>query len=41
MLDHWNPEDLQNSGYSILPIDFMDERMTVRWTDEWFGINKK
>lgn len=41
MLDHWNPEDLQNSGYSILPIEFTSERMTVRWQDEWFGINQK
>lgn len=38
MLDHWKSEDLQNSGYSILPIEFTGERMTVRWTDEWNGL---
>lgn len=36
MLDHWNPDNLQESGYSILPIGF-DENgiMTVTWTEEW------
>lgn len=39
MLDHWKHTDLQNSGYSILPIYF-DEygNMTVKWVDEWNGI---
>lgn len=38
MLDHWKPNDLKTSGYSILPIEF-DENgiMTVRWTDEFTG----
>lgn len=36
MLDHWVPHDLQNSGYSILPISFDEEnRMTVSWVDEF------
>lgn len=39
MLDHWIPENLQKSGYSILPITF-DERgnMTISWQEEWLGI---
>ena len=38
MLDHWKPRNLRESGYSILPIDFSDGRMTVRWQDEFNGI---
>lgn len=38
MLDHWKPEDLKNSGYSILPITFNDGIMTVKWQNEWYGI---
>lgn len=39
MLDHWQPENLQKSGYSILPITFeADGAMTVTWQDEWNGI---
>lgn len=39
MLDHWIPDDLQSSGYSILPITY-DEKcnMTITWTDEWNGV---
>lgn len=39
MLDHWQPDNLQNSGYSILPIKF-DEygNMIIEWTDDWQGI---
>ena len=33
MLDHWIPENLQESGYSILPITFEGSRLTVRWCD--------
>lgn len=33
MLDHWLPDDLQHSGYSILPITIENNRMTVRWCD--------
>lgn len=38
MLDHWKPEKLCESGYSILPIDFSDGRMTVRWQEDFNGI---
>ncbi len=44
MLDHWKPTELKNSGYSILPITFSGESilggeiMTVKWQDEWNGI---
>jgi hypothetical protein len=35
MLDHWVPENLRESGYSILPITIKDGVMTVKWTDEF------
>lgn len=35
MLDHWQPEDLRNSGYSILSIQIEDDRMDIPWTEEW------
>ena len=38
MLDHWNPDNLKKSGYSIIPIDFSGGIMTVKWTDEFNGI---
>lgn len=38
LLDHWQPNDLKNSGYSILPIDFEDDIMTITWKSEWLGI---
>ena len=39
LLDHWKPEDLKNSGYSILPITYDEKNhMTVTWVDEWNGI---
>lgn len=39
MLDHWKPNNLQKSGYSILPITYDDkDNMTVHWQDEWLGI---
>ena len=39
MLDHWIPNDLKNSGYSILPIKYDEEdNITVTWEDEWKGI---
>lgn len=37
MLDHWKPDDLKNSGYSILPISFENGIMTVKWVDEFNG----
>ena len=33
MLDHWIPDDLQKSGYSILPVAFENGRLTVKWYD--------
>ena len=39
MLDHWKPEKLSESGYSILPIDFSGGRMTIRWREEFNGID--
>ena len=39
MLDHWIPNNLQKSGYSILPINFdEDDNMIIQWCDEWNGI---
>lgn len=39
LLDHWIPNDLKNSGYSILPVTYDRSRnMTVMWQDEWRGI---
>ena len=38
MLDHWKKEDLRKSGYSILPIDFDGEQMTVTWQPEFNGL---
>lgn len=35
LLDHWKPEDLKSSGYSILPVTFEGGRMTVRWADSF------
>lgn len=41
LLDHWQPNNLQKSGYSILPVSFSpDGAMTVTWTEEWNGIVK-
>ena len=38
MLDHWKPQNLQTSGYSILPITFTDDGMEIAWRDEFNGI---
>lgn len=39
MLDHWKPDDLKTSGYSILPIEISrTNELTVAWQDEWNGI---
>lgn len=38
MLDHWKPDDLKNSGYSILPITFENGALTVNWQEEWNGV---
>lgn len=33
MLDHWNPKDLKNSGYSFLPIYADELTVTIPWQD--------
>lgn len=33
MLDHWKPECLKESGYSILPLTYEDGRVVVRFCD--------
>lgn len=33
MLDHWEPENLQKSGYSILPVTIEKGRLTVHWQE--------
>ena len=38
LLDHWVPRNLRRSGYSILPIEFNDGIMTIRWTEAWNGV---
>lgn len=36
MLDHWKPDDLGNSGYSILPVMVQhDGTIQVVWQDEF------
>lgn len=38
MLDHWKPEDLKSSGYSILPVTITDGKMTIAWKDTFPGV---
>ena len=38
LLDHWHPDDLRNSGYTILPITFENGLPALNWQDEWQGI---
>ncbi|PAE12242.1 glycosyl hydrolase family 43 [Niallia circulans] len=33
MLDHWVPTNLQDSGYSVLPISVSNREITVSWTE--------
>lgn len=33
--DRWQPDNLRNSPYIWLPIEFEDGKPVVRWTDEW------
>lgn len=37
MLDHWKPEDLKTSAYSILPVHIDGDYMEIPWTDEFNG----
>lgn len=38
LLDHWHPDDLRSSGYTILPITYENGLPTLNWQDEWLGI---
>lgn len=38
MLDHWIPDNLQESGYSILPVEIKEGKMTVRWEDTFYRV---
>jgi len=35
MLDHWNPKDLGNSGYSFLPVKIEGDYVEIPWTEEF------
>lgn len=35
LLDHWKPHNLQESGYSILPVEITDQKMTVKWCEKF------
>lgn len=40
LVDHWNPNDLGASGYSILPVSFVPEKhdpMEICWHEEFLG----
>ena len=39
MLDHWKPDNLKKSGYSILPIEVTEDNcLLIPWHEEWLGI---
>lgn len=38
LLDHWQPDDLQSSGYSILPIEIEDGIVSIPWREKWNGL---
>lgn len=38
LFDHWKPENLGQSGYSILPVHIDDLYMEIPWQDEFSGI---
>ena len=38
LLDHWQPDDLRESGYSILPVLCQNGTLTIPWQEEWNGI---
>ena len=40
MLDHWKPENLKESGYSILPIQIQDGLLTIPF-QEYTDLSKK
>ena len=41
LVDHWRPDELACSGYSILPVGFAAQKhdpMEVSWSDEFVGL---
>lgn len=41
LLDHWKPETLADSGYSILPIEIKDGIMHIKWRDYFYGVEER
>lgn len=42
LLDHWKPQDLKKSGYSILPVTFGEYGMEIIWQDSCpLGMKKR
>lgn len=42
LLDHWHPDDLRSSAYSMLPIQILDNGgLKIEWQDETFFTNSK
>lgn len=44
LVDHWNPDDLGASGYSILPVSFAAEKhdpMEICWHEEFLGVGMR
>lgn len=39
LLDHWKPEDLKNSAYSILPITVENNVLHIRWKAYFEGLS--
>ena len=35
MLDLWNPQNLRNSRYAWLPLEWKEDALSVSWHDEW------
>ena len=35
MGDRWNPDNLSDSRYVWLPVEWENGRMTIKWTNEW------
>lgn len=41
LFDHWNPDDLGSSGYSILPVSFLSikhDPIEIAWRDRFTGL---
>ena len=41
LLDHWNPDDLSDSGYSILPVNAGADGIDISWQDNFGGIDRQ